>query len=307
MLPKVSIIVPLYNAETTLSKCIESILSLQYRDFELLLINDGSTDSSLEICEEYRRKDPRIRLFVSENRGVSSARNIGLDNASGEWIVFVDSDDMIDPDFLNVQFDADFIVQKFCSIQERTCVEPISPFYSDDRKQISEFFKEHLHKIIFRVPWGKIYKKSIINENNIRFIINVRLGEDTLFNVGYIKHCRSLRVTASSFYLHQFCVDFVSKYKLDVTYVLKYFELFWTVYEGTPYKSDLFVCDIYDFLCALIPNRYAPDVIKALNYDSNVLKFRNVLRKRYNLNYNLWYYKCYILAFFKRIKSSYID
>ena len=88
----VSIIVPVYNTEKFLHRCIDSILAQTYTDFELLLIDDGSKDSSGAICDEYAVKDARVRVFHKENGGVSSARNLGLDNAKGEWITFVDSD-----------------------------------------------------------------------------------------------------------------------------------------------------------------------------------------------------------------------
>ena len=93
---KISIIVPVYNTEKYLRCCIDSILVQTFADFELLLINDGSTDSSGTICEEYALEDRRVRVFHKENGGVSSARNVGLDNARGEWITFVDSDDYIE-------------------------------------------------------------------------------------------------------------------------------------------------------------------------------------------------------------------
>ena len=98
--PKISIIIPVYNAAKFLHKCINSILAQTFQDFEILLINDGSTDESGAICDRYTLTDNRIRVFHKENGGVSSARNIGLRNACGEWIYFVDSDDTIYNDCL---------------------------------------------------------------------------------------------------------------------------------------------------------------------------------------------------------------
>ena len=104
--PVVSIIVPVYNTEKFLHRCIDSILTQTYTDFELLLIDDGSKDSSGTICDEYAAKDVRVRVFHKENGGVSSARNMGLDNARGEWITFVDSDDWIDDNYLEALYGA---------------------------------------------------------------------------------------------------------------------------------------------------------------------------------------------------------
>lgn len=97
----ISIIVPVYNSEKTIIRCVDSILQQTYRNFELLLINDGSKDSSGTICDEYAQKDSRIRVLHKANGGVSSARNLGLDNAKGEWITFCDSDDTVMPNWID--------------------------------------------------------------------------------------------------------------------------------------------------------------------------------------------------------------
>ena len=112
MIPKISVIIPVYNAEKTLHRCIDSILAQTFSDFEVLLIDDGSKDKSGEICDEYARKDSRIKVCHKENGGVSSARNMGLDNAKGEWITFVDADDYIASDFLSAinNNNCDFII-----------------------------------------------------------------------------------------------------------------------------------------------------------------------------------------------------
>lgn len=101
MNPLISIIVPIYNSEKTLKKCLNSIINQTYVDWELLLINDGSKDNSGNICDEYAIIDRRIKVFYKENGGVSSARNLGLDNACGDWVTFCDSDDFVFPDWLS--------------------------------------------------------------------------------------------------------------------------------------------------------------------------------------------------------------
>lgn len=94
MNPIISIIIPVYNAEKTLNRCVDSVLNQTFHDWELLLIDDGSKDRSMYLCDEYALKDKRIKVFHKKNGGVSSARNMGLDYARGEWITFVDSDDL---------------------------------------------------------------------------------------------------------------------------------------------------------------------------------------------------------------------
>ena len=95
--PKISVIIPVYNVESYLSKCIDSILCQTYTDFELLLVDDGSSDASGKICDMYKENDNRIRVFHKKNEGVSKARNLALNNALGEFVIFVDSDDWIEP------------------------------------------------------------------------------------------------------------------------------------------------------------------------------------------------------------------
>ena len=112
--PKISIIVPVYNAEQYLRRCIDSILNQSFTDFELILIDDGSKDKSSDICDEYAAKDSRVRIFHKENGGVSSARNVGLDNSCGEWVAFVDADDEIEDGYLNIRksFENSDVIQK---------------------------------------------------------------------------------------------------------------------------------------------------------------------------------------------------
>ena len=113
--PKISVIIPVYNAESTLRRCVDSVLAQTFTDFECLLINDGSKDRTGKICEEYAAKDNRIRVFHRENGGLSSARNLGLDNAKGEWISFCDGDDCLCKNSLailysNINDDVDLVV-----------------------------------------------------------------------------------------------------------------------------------------------------------------------------------------------------
>ena len=106
--PKISVIIPVYNAEKTLHRCIDSILAQTFSDFEVLLIDDGSKDKSGEICDEYARKDSRIKVCHKENGGVSSARNTGLSKAMGEYVIHCDADDFIEPEML------DLCIEGFC-------------------------------------------------------------------------------------------------------------------------------------------------------------------------------------------------
>ena len=178
----ISVIVPIYNAEKHLQSCIDSILAQTFTDFELLLINDGSKDNSGSICDEYVIKDNRVRVFHKENGGVRSARNQGLDNAIGEWVTFVDSDDWIEYDFLKkLIFYTRHQNVMFISSGYRVSMCEKNVLITDDFHLL---FSEN--SICYTVPWGKLYKINIIKKNNIRFNENMQLGEDTVFLYTFI-------------------------------------------------------------------------------------------------------------------------
>lgn len=192
----ISIIVPVYNVEKYLRKCLDSILSQIYSDFELLLIDDGSKDQSGKICDEYAARDSRIRVFHKENGGVSSTRNLGIEQVKGEWITFIDSDDWVDADYLaNFTMDSDLCVQGYyCG--ERMCQ------YADD------YVKSHVGAIYMKRgyvqgPYCKLFQASIVLNNQIRFDEKLSYGEDILFLMQYSLCCQSMRVTSACGYHYQ--------------------------------------------------------------------------------------------------------
>lgn len=193
-MPLISIIVPVYNAEKYIRKCVDSILAQTFIDFELLLINDGSKDNSGAICDEYAAKDSRVCVFHKENGGVSSARNLGLDNVKGEWITFVDSDDYIESGYLNSMIaclDADLIMSSFKAIgsTEEWDYEIESRCYSKD--EIKFFLDKYIWKAFFCTPWCKLFKLSLIN--SLRFDEKLTLAEDTIFVFAYLCKVESVR------------------------------------------------------------------------------------------------------------------
>ncbi len=188
---KISIIIPVYNVEHYLRQCIDSVLAQTYTDFEVLLINDGSTDSSGLICDEYAARDSRIKVFHKENGGVSSARNLGLDNAQGEWIAFVDSDDEINNEYLSdlvahaTEFDLDMIypqIQFIDSLGKKGKV-----FDRWERTKIEDGFVHKRRGFIFA-----LYNKKIIGKT--RFNTAIVIAEDTLFNI--MMHSFAKRIVA---------------------------------------------------------------------------------------------------------------
>ncbi len=186
----ISVIVPVYNAEKYLRECIESILSQTYTHFELLLINDGSKDSSPQVCNEYASRDERIRVFHQENAGVSAARNKGLDNAQGEYICFVDADDTVNEDFISLMSAA--MKEKIDIVH---CGR--TKFNKDEKRK-----QEYTGKIIILNQieskkkfldgraflgsvWAKLFKTKIIKKHNLRFK-EYSYAEDQLFVYEYL-------------------------------------------------------------------------------------------------------------------------
>ena len=191
----VSIIVPVFNREAYISKCIESILCQTYEKLELIIIDDGSEDNTFNICKAFKEKDERIVLIHKENGGVSSARNLGLDKARGEFIAFTDSDDTIDKDMLRFliskinEYDCDIAA---CGYDNRTefqeeeesAADKYSQTVLDDKKQIYENLADIQSGLNWCI-WNKIYRYSVIKD--IKFDESLAINEDLLFNMDALK------------------------------------------------------------------------------------------------------------------------
>lgn len=181
----VSVIVPVYNAEKYIRKCVDSILNQNDRDFELILVNDGSRDNSLAICREFEALDSRVKVIDQNNAGVSVARQNGIDAAKGEWISFVDADDYLENGFIedinNCEENVDIIV--FGKNIENTCV------VKSDSKVICNILGYKTGNVCdnahMSVLLGKAYKADIIKNNNVKLKTGIINGEDMLFNIEY--------------------------------------------------------------------------------------------------------------------------
>lgn len=219
--PKVSVIVPVYNVEKYLRRCIDSILAQTYTDFELLLVDDGSTDASGRICDEYAQKDSRIRVYHKKNGGVSSARNVGLDHIKGEWVTFCDADDWVFPEWLSNynltnSEEYDLICQglqcdKPISVEEKA-TEPYNysfDFEGSAAEVLNELF---IHKII-GYTFNKIFRHKIIHKHNIEFDSNIKFQEDELFLYQYLIYTNIVSIYDRIGYFYH-VPDWGNKYRL---------------------------------------------------------------------------------------------
>ncbi len=196
MTPTVSIIVPVYNAEASIRRCVDSILGQQFTDFELLLVDDGSKDGSGAICDAYAAADSRVRVFHKENSGVSDTRNRGIQQAQGVYLQFLDSDDWITPDATKL------LVQ---TAEAHSCDLVISDFYrvvgervsrkgdiDEDRVLTREEYAAHMMEqpadFYYGVLWNKLYRRDIVAAHGLRMDPDISWCEDFLFNLEYIRH-----------------------------------------------------------------------------------------------------------------------
>ena len=233
MQPVISVIVPVYKAEKYLRCCIDSILSQAFTNFELLLINDGSPDNSGAICEEYALKDKRIKVIHKQNGGVSTARNFGIDVATGNWITFVDADDHIGENFLTIPLDAssDLLVQNYKTLGEYNISFDFTKS-SIEEVEIKEFINNNICAQFLRVPWAKFFKRSVILDYGIRFTEGVKIGEDTIFVLDYLCYTKSIQFLSSASYMYK-CSDDDDciKYRLSAQKSVEIFKLFIERYE----------------------------------------------------------------------------
>lgn len=230
---EISVIVPVYNVEKYLQRCIDSILSQTLTDFELLLIDDGSIDASGKICDEYAEKDERVRVFHKKNGGVSSARNMGLDNARGKFITFIDSDDWIDKNhlFSFLVSPADLVFQGYKQIaSDSKTIELIKNLNCHkvfSKNEILEVLYELFSMgMVFGPIWNKLFKAQIINENRIRFYEDISFREDEIFTFQYCKFIRSLVSNESITYNYvQYNTSLMHKSYIDPEELIHIFDL----------------------------------------------------------------------------------
>jgi len=204
-MPLISIIIPVYNCSIYINKCIDSIINQKGVDYEILLIDDGSTDSSGNICDLYAKKHKNIMVYHKENEGVSAARNTGLDNCHGEYITYVDSDDFLEPNVLSLmlkkllELDVDIIIGSFNKVSSEGDLYPsIQNTDGDsllDANEIVEYRISYLRNPrknqMLMICWAKLLRMSIIGKNNIRFDTSLDIGEDMNFNFNYLSYVKS--------------------------------------------------------------------------------------------------------------------
>lgn len=202
----ISVVVPVYNVEKWLSKCIDSILSQTYGDFELILVNDGSKDRSLEICTKYAQIDSRIIVIDKDNEGVSTTRNIGIRNAHGKYICFVDSDDVVGPNYLSSLLDSRL---KFNS---PLVISGMTLYFNGEKREYKveealyeksnflQLFSSPVTSFLLRGPCCKLFDREIIQAKRLEFDKSVHFGEDAIFVLQYCLNCDTVSFSNDASY-----------------------------------------------------------------------------------------------------------
>lgn len=220
MTPYISVIIPVYNAEATLKKCVDSVLKQHFTDFEVILVDDGSKDGSCQICEEFARKDSRVTVIHKENGGVSSARNRGLDIAKGKWVTFVDSDDYLGNKFLpNEELKSDIVFGSYLNVID-AC--EVGGFSSKVMREafLGAVVARYGNDTILRGPCAKWFRRDLIGD--IRFPEDMKVGEDTCFVWQYLSHCQTYVVLPqSTYYVRLSAMTSEQKYGMKVDYAVQ--------------------------------------------------------------------------------------
>lgn len=296
---KVSVILPVYNMENYLKRCLDSILNQTFIDFEIIIINDGSIDNSEIICNEYALQDNRIKVITTKNRGLSSARNLGIDKSNGKYIIFCDSDDWIEKNAIEILVNAiefnncdmaicgykmDFVGEKDNSIS----INCKNKMY----ESIDEFMKEYSFyrsNYLFGFVWNKIFRTSIVKKNKIYFEKNV-FCEDLYFVFKFIPKCKRINsINAKLYhYMHQ-SNNTLSKKKKDEFKVMN------DIYDRT--KSFLIVSNSYEYNKEYLNSTYIESMIAyIMNY---VMNNENIYSNMKNI-----YLEMRLIDAFKDFKSE---
>lgn len=245
----VSVIIPVYNAEKYLAQCLESVLGQTVSDFEVLVVDDGSTDGSELVAERFAARDSRVRIFRQPNSGVSAARNLALDHARGLYVVFVDSDDWVDADHLERLLDSGIGESGIAFtnfIRERTdgsvpgTPEPMPRFeVRGDRESCMKGFARLMRISCFGWTWNKMFCRATIERNGLRFDTNIHYAEDEIFTARYCTHVTHVVCSSHPTYHYRFVPDSLLHRKKDPLTILRNWQYIRQQYAALGYYDEV--------------------------------------------------------------------
>lgn len=257
--PLVSIIVPIYNAEHYLVNCIESIQRQRYKNLEIFLVDDDSTDVSLLLCDMYARTDSRITVIRKPNSGVSATRNIAIERAAGEFLQFVDSDDWLDPNATRLmveralETESDLVISHYCRVAaEKITVHGfLNKSHVLTQRELATHLLEKPASFYYGVMWNKLYRRSIIEAHAIRCNEELSWSEDFLFNLEYIRYAETFCALQTPIYYYRKNANSIISSQLRLVNVVK------TKASLFPYYKELYTdIGLYE--------QYKPQIYKYL-------------------------------------------
>lgn len=277
---KISIVVPIYNCEKYLQDCIESLINQDYNNLEIILINDGSTDSSDKICKFYQKKDKRIIYYNKKNTGVSDTRNLGINSSTGKYVLFVDSDDLIESNCVSLlvkSLKKNYL--SICKIKKFSINPDFKVKDTTFNKKIfdcSKYFE--IYKLnLLNPPYGRLYELSILKNNAIKFKKDLSLGEDLVFNMEYLKYVKGVVLLDNE--LYDYRVGNVSslsqKYypnmcDIQIELMNSFIDFF-----GKNVDNDILQKECIKFINAIVSNEFHNKNANIFNKIKNMIKVLN--------------------------------
>lgn len=302
----ISVIIPSYNVEEWLPNCIQSILKQSYTNLEIILVNDGSTDNTLKICNSYAQQDSRIILIDKINGGISSARNKGIEYASGEYIVFIDPDDNIDNNYFDTLYNTaklyacDAVVAGYKKVPINTDIKPgfKNGVVLEGREFVLSSLRVHSNNDLCFV-WRYIYRAKLIKNNDLKFNENIFIGEDAIFNLNFLLLAQ--RVIAIPDIIYEYTVNNPQslmrvsyKPKLEKSLILQHYHRKkiseeYNLFDKNWYKKDFanyYMKNIYPLMIGNLFNSPIKDKDAALARIAKLEMFKDSIKK---IGFN---YKC---------------
>lgn len=279
----ISVIVPIYNSEKTMKRCIDSLIHQTYKRLEIILVNDGSTDKSKEICKLYCSKYNNIKVINQENSGVSNSRNIGINSSKGKYILFCDSDDFVEPDWCYILYESikseesGLSICGYNSYDEKMNIEKINIY--DENLYCSYMYTKEFIKLrkksLLNSVWNKMFIADVIKLNNIKFK-DIPLGEDTIFVLNYISKIKKISIINKPLYNYLNCnsESLSKRYNKNLYYYYKsIFDSIKRLAEVNDLKTDEYYQEYYSSyfkaMLAVLDN-----TLNELNKDSFYKKIR---------------------------------
>lgn len=291
--PLISIVVPVYNVQDYINRCVESLTKQTYKNLEIILVDDGSTDNSPKMCDDLAKKDNRIKVIHKKNGGVSSARNVGIDNAKGEYISFVDSDDWIDETFCEEMYNTlisnntDYIMCGYKRVYEDGHMDS----FNDDNSIITIDSDTFTNKVLDVEPgYGFVHMKMLKRDKigKVRFNESLKVGEDALFNIQLCENIDKVTIFSKPLYNYFFNANSLVR-KYDSNYVNKYYESMEAMYNFLGDKNNkVYKYISFHVLLVCVNYCYHPDnkeQMKSLKEVCNMPLFKEAIKKT---NYDNW-------------------